>query len=170
MTSSQRPPTASEASPTQMRRVLGSFATGVTIITAHGPSGPVGMAANSFTSVSLDPPLVLFCAGKSSTTWPDIREAGHFCVNVVREDGESLCRQFAAKGVDRFADVSHREVATGAPVLEDALAWVDCEITAEHDAGDHVIVVGRVLALDGDDADTATPLVFFRGGYGQLTS
>jgi 3-hydroxy-9,10-secoandrosta-1,3,5(10)-triene-9,17-dione monooxygenase reductase component len=150
------------------RTVLGHFATGVTIVTAHDGTEPVGMACNSFTSVSLDPPLVLFCAAKSSTTWPRMQSAKHFAVNVLAEDGESVCRVFATKGADRFAAVTHHRGATGAPILADALAYIDCETEAEHDAGDHVIVVGRVVELGY--ATEGKPLLFYRGGYGRYES
>jgi 3-hydroxy-9,10-secoandrosta-1,3,5(10)-triene-9,17-dione monooxygenase reductase component len=148
------------------RSTLGHFATGVTIITAIDDGEPVGMAANSFTSVSLDPPLVLFCAAKSSSTWPRIRNARQFTVNILDEHQEDLCRLFAQKGADRFAQVDwHRSVA-GSPVLHDVHAYIDCDMWAEHEAGDHVIVVGRVLEL-GVSAD-AGPLLFYRGAYGRL--
>jgi 3-hydroxy-9,10-secoandrosta-1,3,5(10)-triene-9,17-dione monooxygenase reductase component len=146
------------------RTVLGHFATGVTIVTALAGDEPVGMACNSFTSVSIDPPLVLFCAAKSSSTWPRIQSAGHFAVNVLAEDGEAVCRVFATKGADRFGAVTHHRGATGAPILADALAYIDCEKEAEHDAGDHVIVVGRVIDLGY--ATEGKPLLFYRGGYG----
>ncbi len=147
------------------RAVLGHFATGVTIVTALDGDEPVGMACNSFASVSLDPPLVMFCAAKSSTTWPRIQHAGHFAVNVLGEDGEAMCRVFATKGADRFSAVTHHRAVTGAPVLADALAYIDCETEAEHDAGDHVIVVGRVVELGY--ATEGKPLLFYRGGYGR---
>lgn len=148
------------------RMVLGHFATGVTIITAFDGGEPVGMAANSFTSVSLDPPLVLFCAAHSSSTWPRIRSAGAFCVNILTEDQEELSRLFATKGADRFNGVGWRPGPSGSPIIADVLAWIDCRIEAEHDAGDHVIVVGRVLAMDA--ARAGKPLVFYRGGYGRF--
>jgi flavin reductase (DIM6/NTAB) family NADH-FMN oxidoreductase RutF len=149
----------------RFRQALGHFATGVTIITASGGDGPVGLAVNSFTSVSLDPPLVAFCAAHSSSTWPHIHAAGHFCVNVMAEDQEDVCRLFATKGADRFGSVGWRKAETGAPILDGVLAWIDCEIDAEHDAGDHTIVVGRVIGLDTETE--RKPLVFFRGGYGR---
>jgi 3-hydroxy-9,10-secoandrosta-1,3,5(10)-triene-9,17-dione monooxygenase reductase component len=139
------------------RQVLGYFATGVTVITAHGPDEPV----------SLDPPLVLFCAAHSSSTWPLIREAGKFTVNILAEDQEHVSRAFAAKDVDRFEAVGHRDSAHGSPILNDTLAFVDCEIEAMHEAGDHVLVVGRVLEL-GVQRDGVGPLLFFRGGYGNF--
>ena len=151
------------------RQVLGHFPTGVTVITAAGPSGPAGLCVGSFASVSLDPPLVAFFAGKSSTTYPSIEAAGHYCVNVLAEDQEEEARVFAGKSDDKFAGIGWRpSVATGAPVLHGVLAWIDCRIDAIHDAGDHVIVVGRVLDLEiGHEGG---PLVFFRGGFGRYTS
>jgi 3-hydroxy-9,10-secoandrosta-1,3,5(10)-triene-9,17-dione monooxygenase reductase component len=148
------------------RSVLGHFATGVTVITAMDGREPVGMAANSFTSVSLDPPLVLFCAAKSSSTWPRIQTAKQFAVNVLSEHQEDVSRVFATKGADRFHAVGWRPGAGGSPVLDDVLAYIDCRIDAEHEAGDHVIVIGRVLDL-GVAAD-AGPLLFHKGGYGRL--
>lgn len=150
------------------RTVLGHFATGVTIITAMDGNEPVGISANSFTSVSLDPPLVLFCAAKDSTTWPRIKVAGKFTVNVLNEHQEDVSRVFATKGADRFSRIGWRESSAGSPVLHDSLAYIDCEIEDEHDAGDHVIVVGRVLELGVLSEDG--PLLFFRGGYGRLAS
>jgi 3-hydroxy-9,10-secoandrosta-1,3,5(10)-triene-9,17-dione monooxygenase reductase component len=150
------------------RTVLGHFATGVVLVTAVHGEDPVGMACNSFTSVSLDPPLVLFCAAKSSTTWPRIQAAGKWAANVLDEDGEETGRLFAQKGADRFSRIAFTPGRSGSPIVEDALAFVDCETIAEHDAGDHVIVVGRVLEL-GYQAE-GKPLVFYRGGYGRFES
>jgi 3-hydroxy-9,10-secoandrosta-1,3,5(10)-triene-9,17-dione monooxygenase reductase component len=149
----------------KFRHVLGHFVTGVTIITAtdRDTTEPVGLAASSFTSVSLDPPLVLFCAGRSSTTWPRIQAAGRYCVNILNDDQELLARQFAGKG-DKFVGVGWRAGATGSPVLESALAWLDCLVESEIVAGDHLIVVGRVQALGAKDH--GGPLAYFRGGYG----
>jgi 3-hydroxy-9,10-secoandrosta-1,3,5(10)-triene-9,17-dione monooxygenase reductase component len=150
------------------RTVLGHFATGVTIITAMDGNEPVGISANSFTSVSLDPPLVLFCAAKDSTTWPRIKAAGKFTVNVLNEHQEDVSRVFATKGADRFSRIGWRESSAGSPVLHNTPAYIECEIEDEHDAGDHVIVVGRVLELGVLSEDG--PLLFFRGGYGRLAS
>jgi 3-hydroxy-9,10-secoandrosta-1,3,5(10)-triene-9,17-dione monooxygenase reductase component len=148
-----------------MRTVMGHFATGVTVVTAMDGSDPIGMACNSFTSVSLDPPLVLFCAAKSSSTWPRIQSAKHYCVNILAEDGEQLCRTFASKSAaERYDGVGYSKAVTGAPVLDEALAYIDCEIEAELDGGDHVIVVGRVVELGHREG---APLAFFRGGYGR---
>jgi flavin reductase (DIM6/NTAB) family NADH-FMN oxidoreductase RutF len=147
------------------RTVLGHFATGVVLVTAIDGDEPVGMACNSFTSVSLEPPLVLFCAAKSSTTWPRIRPSGKWAANILDEDGEEVCRLFAQKGADRFARIAYAPGRTGSPILEDTLAFVDCETIAEHDAGDHVIVVGRVIELGYQHE--GKPLLFYRGGYGR---
>jgi 3-hydroxy-9,10-secoandrosta-1,3,5(10)-triene-9,17-dione monooxygenase reductase component len=150
------------------RTVLGHFATGVVIITAMDGDEPVGMAANSFTSVSLEPPLVLFCAAKSSSTWPRIETSGNWAANILDDDGEEICRLFAQKGADRFARIAYTPGRTGSPILEDALAFVDCETIAKHDAGDHVIVVGRIVELGHQH--NGKPLLFYRGGYGRYES
>lgn len=151
----------------EFRRVLGQFATGVTIITAMDGDEPAGVAANSFTSVSLDPPLVLFCVARTSTTWPRIERARKFAVNILGEHQEELCKLFAQKGVDRFGQIEWHLGVGGSPVLEDVIGYLDCEFWAEYDGGDHIIVVGRVLDL-GVDHD-AGPLLFHQGKYGRLT-
>jgi flavin reductase (DIM6/NTAB) family NADH-FMN oxidoreductase RutF len=145
------------------RRVLGHLPTGVTVITTHGDGGPVGMAANSVTSVSLEPPLILFCPAKSSTTWPSIREVGAFCINIMAGHHEELTRRFSWKGVDRFTGIDYGDGPCG-PILADAVGWIDCAIRDEHDAGDHTIVVAGVSRIEA--AAEASPLVFFRGVYG----
>ena len=127
---------------------------------------PLGLAVNSFTSVSLHPALVAFCVGRSSSTWPRLRAAGAFCVNILAEDQEPLSRTFAAPGLDRFSGLGWTTSPSGSPVLEKVLAWIDCMVEAEHEAGDHVIVVGRVHDLDV--VQEARPLVFYRGGYGRF--
>ena len=152
------------ASPQEMRRVLGSFATGVTVVTGTAGGLPVGFACQSFASVSLDPPLVLFCPAHTSRSWPLIRESGSFCVNVLADDQEDLCARFATTGADKFADLAWHQTPWG-PSLDGVLSTVMCEIQDVHAAGDHDIVVGRVreLVLHRDDA---APLVFYRGTFG----
>jgi 3-hydroxy-9,10-secoandrosta-1,3,5(10)-triene-9,17-dione monooxygenase reductase component len=150
----------------EFRKALGQFATGVTIITAISDGEPCGVAANSFTSVSLDPPLVLFCVGRSSSTWPRIEKARRFAVNILGEHQEEVSVLFATKGADRFGETDWHVGVGGSPVLHDTLAYLDCEFWAEYDGGDHIIVVGRVLDL-GITHD-AGPLLFFRGQYGRL--
>jgi 3-hydroxy-9,10-secoandrosta-1,3,5(10)-triene-9,17-dione monooxygenase reductase component len=149
--------------PARLRRVLGHYPTGVVVVAAAGEDGPVGMTCNSFTSVSLDPPLVLVCPAKSSTSWPEIAAAGRFCVNVLGHRQRQLCERFAARGADRFAGIGWSPSPAGAPRLEGAICWLDCEQRDLIEAGDHWIVVGRVTALGVDEG--ATPLVFFRGGF-----
>jgi 3-hydroxy-9,10-secoandrosta-1,3,5(10)-triene-9,17-dione monooxygenase reductase component len=152
----------------RLRYVLGHFATGVTVVTARAGGEPVGMAANSFTSVSLEPPLVLFCAGVESETWPRIREAERFCVNVLGHHQRELALSFARKGSDRYDGVKLVERDDGPPRLDGAIAHVDCRIEAEYPGGDHKIVVGHVLELAVSEADAAAleePLIFYRGGF-----
>jgi 3-hydroxy-9,10-secoandrosta-1,3,5(10)-triene-9,17-dione monooxygenase reductase component len=129
---------------------------------------PVGMAANSFASLSLEPPLVLFCVADSSSTWPRIASAGFFAINILGEEHESLCQLFATKGADRFAETPWRRGVSGAPVLDEAIAYIDCEFEAEYPGGDHKIVVGRVIDLDL--REDARPLVFFKGSYGKFAN
>jgi len=151
----------------EFRRTLGHLPTGVTVIAAEGNQGPVGMAANSVTSVSLDPPLVLFCPAKSSDTWPLIRAARRFCINVVAHLGEELTRRFARKGADRFEGVKWHSRDAG-PGLDDAVAWIDCSLREEHDAGDHTIAVADVTALA--TAESSEPLLFLHGRFGRFSA
>jgi len=108
----------------------------------------------------------MFCAAKSSSTWPRIQAAQKWAANILAEDGEQVCRLFAEKGADRFAKIAYGTGRTGAPILEDAIAYVDCETVAEHDAGDHLLVVGKVVELGY--AAEGKPLLFYRGGYGRF--
>ncbi|GGR91379.1 monooxygenase [Streptomyces humidus] len=152
--------------PGEFRRVLGSFASGVTVVTAPTPEGPAGFACQSFSSLSLEPPLVAFMVGRTSTTWPRIARAGVFCVNVLSARQASLCRAFAASGTDKFAGVDHDPApVSGAPRLAGALAWIDCAIHAVHTGGDHLVVVGRVNALGTGESADEPPLLFHRGRF-----
>lgn len=148
------------------RTVLGHFCSGITVVTAVDEGQPVGLTCQSFASVSLEPPLVLFVAAKGSLSWPHIRRAGHFCVNVLADDQEHLGRRFAIKGADKFAGVGWRPGAVGAPLLDGCLAFIECGVEAVHEAGDHDIVVGRVLDLGV--SGQGNPLLFYRGGYGRF--
>ncbi|MFF1293295.1 MULTISPECIES: flavin reductase family protein [unclassified Streptomyces] len=154
--------------PTEFRRVLGSFASGVAVVTspaADGEDSPAGFACQSFAALSLDPPLVAFMVGRTSTTWPRIARAGVFCVNVLAAHQGELCRGFAVSGADKFAGVAFDAApASGSPRLADTLAWIDCTIHAVHTGGDHLIVVGRVDALGAGDEDRA-PLLFHKGRF-----
>lgn len=154
--------------PAEFRRVLGNFATGVTVITAppaEGENSPAGFACQSFAALSLDPPLVVFMVGRTSRTWPLIARVGVFCVNVLGAEQGELCRGFARSGADKFAEVAYDAApVSGSPRLAGAPAWIDCTIQAVHTGGDHLIVVGRVEALGTGEEDTA-PLLFHKGRF-----
>ncbi|WP_433251143.1 flavin reductase family protein [Actinomadura nitritigenes] len=154
--------TAGPVGAERMRRVLGAFCTGVVVVTAMDGDEPVGMACQSFSSLSLDPPLVCFCPGAASTTWPRVRAAGRFAVNVLAADQDGLCRAMA--GRDKFAGVSWTPAPGGSPLLDGALAWIEADVERELPGGDHSIVIGRVRDLAAVRA--ARPLLFFRGGFG----
>lgn len=152
--------------PQVFRQTMGQFCTGVVVATGCLDGTPHGFAAQSFVSLSLEPPLVALCPGKSSTSWPKIRASGSFCINVLAADQQHICDAFARSGGDKFASFAWHPGETGAPVLEGILAYMDCSLEAEHDAGDHTIAVGRVRALEVVQA--GSPLLFFRGGYGRF--
>lgn len=149
--------------PHRLREVLGHFATGVAVVTSAGPSGHLGMTVNSFTSVSLSPPLVLVCVRDSSETGRGIEWSGAFAVNVLSRSQEQLSRRFCGPAARRFDGLRVRAGRSGAPMLESALAHLDCRLQDVVEAGDHRILIGRVL-----EADThleGEPLLFFRGAY-----
>lgn len=149
------------------RGTLGVFATGVTIVTTRGEEHPYGMTANAFSSVSLDPPLVLVCVKAFSEGADLIRRNGVFAVNILAAEQEPLSRYFASKdrprGRDAFSDIAHRTAMSGSPVLDGAVGYLDCSLHASHEAGDHVIFIGEVLALDFNHE--LPPLLFHAGGY-----
>jgi len=152
--------------PDLFRSVLGRFATGVTIITARDGTGrDHGMTVSAFSSLSLDPPLVLVCIGNDATMAPVMAAAGSFAVSILSDRQESLSRRFAGKLDDRFADVPRSPGVHGNVLLDDVLASLECRIVARHPAGDHVIVVGEVEAGHVRDG---RPLLYYRGGYAQL--
>ena len=155
--------------PDWYRRVLGQYPTGVCVVAADQPgAGPCGMVVGSFTSVSLDPPLIAFYPAKSSTSWPRIEAAGAFCVNILGADQEDVCRTFSAKAGNKFENVPfHRTPQTSSPIIDGVVAWIDCDIEAVQDAGDHVLVLGRVRELDVHRP--GLPLLFFQGGYGRFS-
>ena len=151
-------------SPAVMRDVLGHFVSGIVVVTAAGNEGPLGFTCQSFTSLSLDPPLVSLAPARTSTTWPRIRAVGAFCVNVLAAEHEDVSAVFARSGVDKFAGVAWTAGPSGAPVLEGVSARIDCALWAEYDGGDHTIAVGRVRDLGADPAHP--PLLYYRGRYG----
>lgn len=150
------------------RDVLGHFASGVTVVTASTPDGPMGFTCQSFTSLSLEPPLVALAPGKSSTSWPRMAAAGAFCVNILEAAQGALGHAFAVSGAeraDKFAGVRWTPAPTGSPVIEGVLAWVDCTLLVVHDAGDHELVLGRVVDLG---IGSGSPLLFYRGRFERL--
>jgi len=163
-------------SPSVLRDVLGHFVSGIVVVTAAGrdidtaagPTGPLGFTCQSFASLSLDPPLVSLAPSRTSTTWPRIRAVGAFCVNVLAAEHEEVSVAFARSGVDKFAGVGWTPAPSGAPVLDGVSAWVDCELWAEYDGGDHTIAVGRVRDLHADPS--RPPLLYYRGGYAAFST
>ena len=157
---------ASGPDPRSFRDTLGRFATGVAFVTAAPDGQPAGLIVNTLTSVSLEPPLVSFCPSRSSLTWQRMRRAGRFAVNVLARQHEQFAKRAAPAGADRFAGLDWESGPHGSPRIPDALAILECQIVAEHPAGDHWIVVGRVDHLSA--AATKEPLVFFAGEFGKL--
>ncbi|NMH96629.1 flavin reductase family protein [Pseudonocardia acidicola] len=151
-----------------MRAVLGQFASGVVVVTAMSADGPVGFTCQSFSSLSLDPPLISFSPSRTSTTWPRIHTVGRFCVNVLAADHERISVAFARSGTDKFTGVVWSAAESGAPTLDGVAAWIDCSLEHEYPGGDHTIVLGRVTALGSDE--TRDPLLFHRGSYGVGTA
>ena len=151
----------------EFRRILGHYPTGVCVVASLSNSEPVGMVVGSFTSVSLDPALVAFLPGRRSRTWAKIVAAGHFCVNILAEPQQWICTSLS-KAEGRFGSIPHRLSETGLPIIDGIVAWIDCQLDAIHEAGDHFIVVGRVRALDVERP--SPPLVFLRGEYGGISS
>lgn len=151
--------------PATMRQVLGHYPTGVSIVSAIGTDGaPVGLTIGSFSSVSLEPPLVAFYPMRTSNTFKEIRAAGAFAVNVLGSNHDYYCRAFSRDRSERFSGIDWEPRAIGAPILANAAAWIDCTVERIEEAGDHYWVLGRVRALDiGTGAE---PLVFFKGGFG----
>ncbi len=151
----------------RFREALGHFATGITIVTANEQGVPVGFSCQSFSALSLDPPMVLLAPAKSSTSWPKIAQAGAFCVNILSQDQEALCRNFAISGGDKFDGVAWTPGLTGAPVLKGSLAVIECTLGAIYEGGDHELVTGHVVAME---VGTGMPLIFYRSGFGGFTS
>jgi len=151
------------------RQLLGRFASGITVISGLDRGTPVGFTCQSFYSVSVDPPLVSFSASASSTSYPLIRRHGRFTVSVLGHDQQWIGERLARSGPEKWSGISWHASPTGTPLVCNALAWLDCAVVAEHPAGDHTIVVGRVEHLDSERPG-ADPLVYFRGGYRELAA
>jgi 3-hydroxy-9,10-secoandrosta-1,3,5(10)-triene-9,17-dione monooxygenase reductase component len=146
---------------------MSRFTTGVTIVSGLEEGRPVGFTCQSFVSLSIDPPFVAVAPARTSTSWPRIAQTGAFCVNVLGDHQEDVCRGFAVSGGDKFDGVVwHPAPATGAPVIEGSLAWVDCRVELVHDAGDHELIIGKVLDLGTNDG---SPLLFYRSEFATLS-
>jgi 3-hydroxy-9,10-secoandrosta-1,3,5(10)-triene-9,17-dione monooxygenase reductase component len=149
----------------RFKQAMGTFATGVTIVSGIEDGRPVGFTCQSFMSVSIDPPFVAVAPARTSTSWPRIAAAGSFCVNVLADHQSEVGQRFAISGGDKFQGVSwHPGPATGSPVIEGGLAWVDCRLELVHDAGDHELIIGRVLDL-GVGASDGSPLLYYRSKF-----
>lgn len=149
----------------KFKLVMSQFATGVTVVTALEDGVPVGFTCQSFVSLSLTPPLVALAPAKTSTSWPKIARAQTFCLNILTAAQKDVCLTFAGSGGDKFAGVAWVPAHRGAPIIEGALAWVECAVELIHDAGDHELVLGRVLALGHTEG---APLVYFRSQLSSL--
>ncbi len=147
------------------RHVLGHYPTGVCVVTTADADGfKTGMVVGSFSSVSLDPPLIGFFPDKRSSTWPHIERSGKFCVNILASNQNDVCHRFAASGGDKFGTLDHSVSGNGSPVLRDVAAWIDCTLYRTCDAGDHLLALGLVQDLEHNDG--AEPMIFWKRDYG----
>ncbi|ARB29488.1 flavin reductase family protein [Pseudomonas tolaasii] len=162
------PTTAIE--PLSFREALGHYASGITVITSHVDDEPVGFTCQSFYSVSVSPPLVSFSVMRSSASYPRIRQAGRFAVNILSGEQVGISNRFARRGTDKWQGVDWQASPLGNPILGGSLHWLDCEVHAEHVAGDHLIVIGEVKALSLQEAASAQPLLYFKGQYCNLAA
>ena len=153
----------------KLRDTFGCFATGVTIVsTVNGSGEYFGLTANSFTSLSLDPPLVLFCLDYKALSFDAFRETSHFIVNVLGEGQEDLSSHFARSSVDKWNGVDYEIWRTGCPVLPDSIAVLECLTVARHEGGDHLIIIGQVERIQYDESETK-PLLYYKGRYGAIS-
>lgn len=157
------PSTAIE--PLHFREALGHYASGITVITSRLEGEPIGFTCQSFYSVSMSPPLVSFSVMSASASYPKIRQAGRFVVNILSGEQVKISNQFARRGTDKWHGVDWQQSPLGNPIIAGSLHWLDCEIHAEHAAGDHLIVIGEVKALSLQDTAAAQPLLYFKGQY-----
>lgn len=153
---------------TAFRQTLGHYASGITVVTGEAGGAPVGFTCQSFYSVSVDPPLVSFSVMKASTTYPKIAQSGRFAVNVLAHDQDDVSNRFARRGTDKWSGIAWTPASSGNPLINDTLMWVDCELWAEFEAGDHLIVVGRVREMSPPEWHTREPLLYFKGTYRHL--
>ena len=162
------PSTAIE--PLHFREALGHYASGITVITSHLEGEPIGFTCQSFYSVSISPPLVSFSVMSTSASYPKIRQAGRFVVNILSGEQVKISNQFARRGTDKWHGVDWQQSPLGNPIIPGSLHWLDCEIHAEHAAGDHLIVIGEVKALSLQDTAATQPLLYFKGQYCNLAA
>lgn len=154
--------------PERFKEAMGCFATGVTVVAGIEGGRPVGFTCQSFVSLSVAPPFVAVAPARSSTSWPRIARAGTFCVNVLADQQVEVGRRFAVSGGDKFEGVEWRPAPiTGSPVIDGSLAWVDCEVELVHDAGDHELIMGKVLDLGTGEG---SPLLFYRSAFATVAA
>ncbi|ATB63413.1 flavin reductase family protein [Pseudomonas mosselii] len=156
--------------PLRFREALGHYASGITVITSHCDGEPLGFTCQSFYSVSMNPPLVSFSVMSNSASYPGIRKAGRFAVNILSGEQVGISNQFSRRGTDKWQGVDWQASPLGNPIIAGSLHWLDCEIHAEHAAGDHLIVIGEVKALNLQEAAAAQPLLYFKGQYCNLAA
>jgi 3-hydroxy-9,10-secoandrosta-1,3,5(10)-triene-9,17-dione monooxygenase reductase component len=161
-------PTRQPVDPATFRTALGHYASRLTIVTGLHAQGPVGFTCQSFYSVSIAPPLVSFSVMRDSTTYPPMRATGGLAVNILARDQQRLANQFARKGTDKWANVERAPTTVGNPMIHGALLCLDCQVEAEHEAGDHVVVIARVIGLQSTAVRDASPLLYYRGQYARL--
>ncbi|HIQ52043.1 MAG TPA: flavin reductase [Pseudomonas pachastrellae] len=154
--------------PLRFRDALGHYASGITIITAQDQDEPIGFTCQSFYSVSMSPPLVSFSVMANSFSYPKIRRAGRFAVNILADEQAAVSNTFARQGADKWREVDWEQSPLGSPIIKGSLHWLDCEIHAEHAAGDHLIVIGEVKGLSLQQAPASEPLLYFKGRYRSL--
>lgn len=156
--------------PSTFRQALGHYASGITVITSHLEGEPIGFTCQSFYSVSMSPPLVSFSVMSSSASYPKIRQAGRFTVNILSGEQVGISNQFARRGANKWHGVEWQTSPLGNPIIAGSLHWLDCEIHAEHAAGDHLIVIGEVKALNLQATAATQPLLYFKGQYCNLAA
>ncbi|WP_343583594.1 flavin reductase family protein [Herbaspirillum sp.] len=156
--------------PLRFREALGHYASGITVITSLVDDEPIGFTCQSFYSVSMNPPLVSFSVMSGSASYPKIRQAGRFAVNILSEEQIRISNQFARRETDKWHGIEWQASPLGNPIIAGSLHWLDCEMYAEHAAGDHVIVIGEVKALNLQEAVAAQPLLYFKGQYRNIAA
>jgi 3-hydroxy-9,10-secoandrosta-1,3,5(10)-triene-9,17-dione monooxygenase reductase component len=146
------------------RNLMGNFCSGIVVVTSEDSQSPIGFTAQSFVSLSLEPPLIAICPAKTSKSWERIRATEKFAVNILSAQLQDVSNNFASSKPDKFKNIAWTSSANGLPIINDTLAYIDCELEAEHDAGDHTIAVGVVRAY-AQVCETDAPLLYFRGAY-----